>query len=88
LTVQKLQSLLHILPSWSLSIIVNMPKSRKPPVCSVDQQMADIAAQIAALTARQDAAIREMERAAAEVAQKSKEHDRLVQVTQQAQGFI
>ena len=39
--------------------------------------MADIAAQIAALSARQDAAIKEMERATAEVALKSKEHERL-----------
>ena len=41
--------------------------------------MADIAAQIAALSARQDAAIKEMERATAEVALKSKEHERLAQ---------
>jgi hypothetical protein len=64
----------------------NMPKSKKPSTSSsvpgaaaVDKQMADIAAQIAALTARQDAAIKEMERAAAEVAMKSSEHARLAQ---------
>ncbi len=73
--------------SFSLPIrtplFFNMPKSKNRPATSassvLDQQMADIAAQIAALSARQDAAIKEMERATAEVALKSKEHERLAQ---------
>jgi hypothetical protein len=60
-----------------------MPKSKNRPAASsvsaVDKQMADIAAQIAALSARQEAAIKEMQRAAEEVAQQSKVHERLAQ---------
>ena len=84
----------HCLPHPSprtsfLHLQTQMPKSKKssvaasssssPSLSSVDKQMADIAAQIAALSARQDAAIKEMQRAAEEVALQSKVHERLAQ---------